>query len=561
MRVWLYYRLSRDEDEELNSLTNQRKIIHDYAVAQGYEIVGESFDDNISGMHFNREGIDKIYNAVERGLVDAIIVKDLSRLGRHRTQTALFIDYLRENNVRVLSATENIDTFNENDDLIIGFKGLVNDFYARDGSRRVRTGYRQKQKEGIVITPPFGYFKDKNTKQVVIVEDAAETIRRIFSLYLSGLGMKAIARKLNEEKRKTPAQIQLELIQKRQPKTYDHIHKKNIWDATMVSRILQEEAYTGTLICHKSERNKINKTFRFTTPEEQFRHEHFLPVIIAKEMWLEVQMLIAQRKTVNVRAGTDRPILRYSGLLRCGDCGRTFVGKRIKLKNSERVEYTCDTYLRYGKGHCSSHVIREELLDELIIRELRGTKRMYQQNWNNLQAVIDRWIPQQSQAAEQIKKLTNRIDGLEEEMEVILMERIRDKTNAERYDRMIQKREDEIESIRKQIKELENLDATLKKRQATLKRDIRMMEDILAEEKISEANLRLLVDKIYITERDGKLDLDIRIKAPFRTHGETYENGEVTKSWAAWNFDDDRLWDIIMEQNMECSEDTLEDCV
>lgn len=156
MRVWLYYRLSRDEDEELNSLTNQRKIIHDYAVAQGYEIVGESFDDNISGMHFNREGIDKIYNAVERGLVDAIIVKDLSRLGRHRTQTALFIDYLRENNVRVLSATENIDTFNENDDLIIGFKGLVNDFYARDGSRRVRTGYRQKQKEGIVITPPFG---------------------------------------------------------------------------------------------------------------------------------------------------------------------------------------------------------------------------------------------------------------------------------------------------------------------------------------------------------------------------------------------------------------------
>jgi len=159
MRVWLYYRLSRDEDEELNSLTNQRKIIYDYAVAQGYDIVGESFDDNVSGMHFNREGIDKIYDAVEQGLVDAIVVKDLSRLGRHRTQTALFIDYLRENNVRVLSATENIDTFNENDDLIIGFKGLVNDFYARDGSRRVRAGYRQKQKDGIVITPPFPCFQ------------------------------------------------------------------------------------------------------------------------------------------------------------------------------------------------------------------------------------------------------------------------------------------------------------------------------------------------------------------------------------------------------------------
>ena len=125
MKVWLYYRLSRDEDDELNSLTNQRKIIYEYAVTNGHEVVGESFDDNVSGMHFNREGIDKIYEVVEAGKIEAIIVKDLSRLGRHRTQTALFIDYLREHDVRVLSATENIDTFNENDDLIIGFKGLV----------------------------------------------------------------------------------------------------------------------------------------------------------------------------------------------------------------------------------------------------------------------------------------------------------------------------------------------------------------------------------------------------------------------------------------------------
>ena len=122
MKVWLYYRLSRDEDKELNSLSNQRNIIYHYAITNGHEVVGESFDDNVSGMHFNRAGIDKIYEVVEAGLIEAIVVKDLSRLGRHRTQTALFIDYLREHNVRVLSATENIDTFNEADDLIIGMK-------------------------------------------------------------------------------------------------------------------------------------------------------------------------------------------------------------------------------------------------------------------------------------------------------------------------------------------------------------------------------------------------------------------------------------------------------
>lgn len=209
MRVWLYYRLSRDEDEELNSLMNQRSIIEGYALSHGHTIVGESFDDNISGMHFNRDGIDQLTEAVDAGLIDAVIVKDLSRLGRHRTQTALYIDYLRQNRVRVLSATENIDTFNEADDLIIGFKGLMNDFYARDGSRRVTTGYRQKQKAGIVITPPFGYFKDKNTNQVEIVPEAAETIHLIFASYLKGVGLKAIARMLNEEKRKTPAQMQI----------------------------------------------------------------------------------------------------------------------------------------------------------------------------------------------------------------------------------------------------------------------------------------------------------------------------------------------------------------
>lgn len=541
MRVWLYYRLSRDEDDELNSLTNQRKIIYDYAVSQGHEIVGESFDDNVSGMHFNREGIDKIYDVVEQGRIDAIIVKDLSRLGRHRTQTALFIDYLREHDVRVLSATENIDSFNENDDLIIGFKGLVNDFYARDGSRRVRTGYRQKQKEGIVITPPFGYFKDKNTKQVIIVEEAAETVRYIFSLYLSGHGMKAIARQLNDEKRKTPAQIQLELLRKRQPHTRDHIRKKNIWDSTMVSRILQDEIYTGTLICHKSERNKINKTFRFTEPEEQFRHEDFLPAIVTKEMWQEVQNLIEQRKAVRVRAGTGHPILRYSGLLRCSDCGRTFVGKRIKLKSGERVEYICDTYLRYGKEHCSSHVIREELLDQLITEELRSATRLYQQNWDRLQTVIDRWIPQQPSVEKKCKSLLSQIDTLEEEMEVILMERIRDKANVERYDRMIQKREAEIASIKKQLAELESLEDTLKTRQAELKRDIRMMDDILAEGNISESNLRLLVEKIYISEHDGKLDVDIHLKAPFRTHVDFYEKGEVVESGASLLYDFDRL--------------------
>jgi len=556
MRAWLYYRLSRDEDEELNSLTNQRKIIYEYAVTQGHEVVGESFDDNVSGMHFNREGIDRIYEAVDAGGMEAVIVKDLSRLGRHRTQTALFIDYLREHDVRVLSATENIDTFNENDDLIIGFKGLVNDFYARDGSRRVRTGYRQRQKEGIVTIAPFGYFKDKNTKKVVIVEEAAETVRMIFLAYTGGSGLKAVARMLNEKQRKTPALMQWELLNKRLPNTQDGILKKYLWDATMVSRILHYESYTGTLICHKSERNKINKTFRVTAPEEQFRHENFLPSIISKELWEQTQCLLSARKRDNVRAGPNKAIHRYSGLLRCRDCGRTFVGKRVKLKNDERVEYICDTYLRYGKEHCASHAVEEATLDRLIEKELRNTKRIYQKNWNALETLIERWTPKESLAGAQIKKLSDQAGQLEEEVEAILMERIRDAANAERYDRMIRKREAEIEVIQKQIAELQNISETIHSRQAKMKRDISLIDNILAEGRISEAHLRMLVERIYVHEENGKLDLEICLKAPFRDHVDTYENGEQTGSDQSMSFDFDRLGAILLEDF--CTEDVTD---
>ena len=551
MKVWLYYRLSRDEDEELNSLSNQRKIIYNYAVGNGHEVVGESFDDNVSGMHFNRAGIDKIYEAVEIGSIEAIVVKDLSRLGRHRTQTALFIDYLREHNVRVLSATENIDTFNENDDLIIGFKGLVNDFYARDGSRRVRTGYRQKQKEGIVTIPPFGYFKDKNTRKVVVVEEAAETVRMIFSAYTSGHGLKAIAKMLNEQKRETPGQIQLKVLRKHLPNTQDGILKKYLWDGRMVGRILQDESYIGTLICHKSERNKINKTFRFTEPDEQFRHEHYFPPIVSRELWEQTQTLLQQRRERNIRAGSNQSILRYSGLLRCQDCGRTFVGKRVRLKSGERVEYRCDTYHRYGKEYCTSHTVEESALDELICKELLATKRMYQANWDAMDKLIERWRPKAASAVTQIKKLKERIDVLEEELEVILMERIRDKSNAERYERMIHKREKEIASAKKQIEDLQNMEAALRDRQTRLKRDISLIDDILKEGRMSEAHLRMLADKIHVHEENGKLSLEICLKAPFRDHVDIYENGQQIESLASLDYDFDRLANILMEDEIE----------
>ena len=296
MRVWLYYRLSRDDDAEQNSLTNQRNILVEYAKARNHEIVGESFDDNVSGMTFDREGIEKIYEQFDKKSIDAVVVKDLSRLGRHRTQTMVFIDELRRHNIRVLSVTENIDSFNEADDLTIGFKGIINDMYCKDTSRRISAGYLQKQREGIVLSVPLGYFKDKNTDEVVIIEEEAEIVRRIYDLYLQGYGLKSIADKLNSEGVKSPLYYQTTKLKKKPMRTAPKITKRFLWNGTTVKRVLTNEFYKGTLVCHKTHTNKIYHTREVLPVEENFVHEDFVPAIISKEKWEQVQTIFLSRK-------------------------------------------------------------------------------------------------------------------------------------------------------------------------------------------------------------------------------------------------------------------------
>lgn len=530
MRAWLYYRLSRDEDEELNSLTNQRSIIAGYAEKNGFTIAGESFDDNVSGMHFDRDGIEKICEAVEQNQIDAVIVKDLSRLGRHRTQTAVFIDYLKKHDVRVISVTENIDTSNENDDLVIGMKQIINDMYAKDASRKIRSTYRQKQKEGIVIIPPFGYFKDKNTRQVVIVEEAADTVRLIFKLYLDGYGFKQIAKKLNADGVHTPAYYQQTLLGKNVPHTWPQISKQQLWISTTIKRILENEFYAGTLICHKTRTDKINKTFRFIPPEEQYRHENAVPAIIDRETWQQAQFLLQKRVKDRVRAAPGQKIHRYTGIIECADCHSVCTARTRKLpQGGRRVEYICNTYHRYGKEYCTTHLIREEVLDDLVYKELLRVKKMAHANWEAIDALAKDWAAQKFNAERQIDRLQERISVLKNEVEQILMERIRDKAHADIYDVMLQKRDEAIQSAEQQINEYRDAQASIEARKESMRPSIDLLDAITSEGSVSDAHLRMFVNKVYLHEQDGKLSVEFVLNADFQTHLDLYnQNGELT---------------------------------
>lgn len=517
MRVWLYARLSRDEDDELNSLTNQQNIIREYAEKNNYTIVGESFDDNVSGMHFNREGINKIYEAVENKLIDAVIVKDMSRLGRHKTQTALFIDYLRENDVKVLSVTENLDTSNENDDLIIGFKGLFNDMYARDISRKVRAGFLQKQKEGLVMIPPMGYFKDKNTGKVIIMDEPANIVRRIFQMYLDGYGLKNIAHKLNDEGHKTPAYYQLKYLDKHQGYNKPEITTRYLWNGTAVKRVLTNEFYCGNLVNHKYMLDKINRQRKTYSVDEQIRHDNAVPAIISKEDFDKVQMLLESKKKGNVRATFSKPYHRYTGLIKCADCGSSFSCKIRKWKDKpDRIEYVCNSYHRYGKEHCSPHRINETTLDEIVYAELLNIKEQAKENFKQIDAKLNLWKRNKSLSQNNIKLLNEQLSQRKSDQQEILLERLRDKERADIYTQMLEKCESDIETLSKRIAELEDMDNTIKKRKAEILNSIEIFNKIIEEGSISDSDLRMLIDKIEISEKDSKLDINIILNGKFK---------------------------------------------
>lgn len=531
MNVWLYARLSRDEDSDMNSLNNQRRILLEYAERNGHTVVGESSDDNISGMHFNRPGIDAIYAAVEEKRIGAVIVKDLSRLGRHRTQTALFIDYLRENDVRVLSATENIDTGNEDDELIIGFKGIVNDVYCRDISKKIRSGYLQKQKDGIVLIPPLGYFKDKNTNEIVIVEEHAEIVRKIFRLYVSGYGIKAIAKQLNDEGIPSPGYYQKKLLGKRLGYNKPEIAHRYLWENTSVKRILQNEFYIGTLVCHQSYTNKINKVRKLLPPEEHYRHENAVPAILSKEIWEQAQFLLTQKPKQNVRASSGKTHHRYAGLIKCGDCGSSFVCRIRRWRDKpERYEYTCNGYHRYGKENCTPHTIHETMLDELIRKELLELKYVAEKTFQGMDKSLRAWMARRPQTAKRIEQLEATLKQRKLDQQEILLERIRDRAHAEVYTEMLTACETDIAELAKQIDELRDMDETVKQRKKDMKKSIDLLDNILKDGHISDTHLRMLVEEIRIFQTDGKLRVVITLNGAFRAHLDFYdENSEMIR--------------------------------
>ena len=508
-RAWLYFRLSRDEDQEQNSLQNQRQILVDYAEKNGYKVVGESFDDNVTGMTFERDGILKIEEAVDKGMIDTVLVKDMSRLGRHRTQTALFLDYLTGNNVNMISVTEGIDSFNENDDLIIGLKQIVNDLYCKDISRKVTAGVRQKQKDkGLIETLPMGYYKDKNNNKVCIDEEAAEIIREIYALYIEGYGMTAIAKKLNARGVRSPEFYMRRRIADWKP----DISKRYLWVQTAIKRILNNELYIGVMVNHKTISNKIRKTKSAVPAEERFRHTNFCEPIIEESVWNQVQYLLKERAENKARAASGRRIHRYCGIIKCAECGASLIAQKRRWNGNEYVEYSCNSNHRYGKKYCTPHRVRESQLDELVMFELTGLHDHILAEADKYDNIVKEWNKKKPLYEQQIKQHETKISGLKREIEELIIDRMNDREHSDLYNKMIADREVQIKELEKKITECRVFDRISKEKHKQLKKTSEVIEDILSEGAITDSQLRMLVRKVKVHQNgDGTLDIEFEM--------------------------------------------------
>ncbi len=368
MKVWLYYRLSRDEDEELNSLNNQRKIIYNFAVSNGHEVVGESFDDNVSGMHFNREGIDKIYEVVEAGKIEAIIVKDLSRLGRNYIEVGkLTEEFFPQYDVRLVAVSDGVDS-DEGDNEFTPFRNIMNEWYAKDISKKRKIVNKMKGNAGIPLSqPPYGYIKNPDDPRFWVIDpEAADVVRRIYDMALEGYGLAEIATALGADGIVNPTYYwRSKGVNRSGSKSTLEPTK---WGHTTVKKILTLQEYCGDVINFKSYSKSYKMKRRIENPEEN--RAIFLNVhepIIDRVTWEKVQAL--QKGTRRKKPTVTQEPSVFSGRLKCPECGGN-LNFHFNQKNHDIKFFSCQNH-NSGLRKCSAtHYIRLDFLEQVVLYEV-----------------------------------------------------------------------------------------------------------------------------------------------------------------------------------------------
>lgn len=374
----LYLRISREDgrEDESNSIASQRKLLTIEAKRLGFTNLLYFVDDGISGTRRDREDFNRMLEELEKGRISTVMVKDLSRLARdHIHADTLIEETFPENDVRLISVSEGLDTANGEDDFT-PFRNLMNEWYARDISKKCKLSYAVRGSSGEPISrPPYGYVKDPgNPKRWVVDEEAAAVVRRIYEMSLSGKGTEQIAAALNAEGILTPLHYWRSKGVNRPGVTSGGPCK---WNASTIVSILSKREYCGDVVNFKTYAKSFKLKKRVPNKQENMAvFENVRESIIERAAWERVQ---GRRGTTRKRKTKDGEKNMFSGLLVCADCGSN-LWYHFNQKNPQIRYFNCSGY-NSRNGTCgSTHYIRVDFLEQVVLQEVRRLTRYARQN-------------------------------------------------------------------------------------------------------------------------------------------------------------------------------------
>lgn len=371
----LYERLSHEDGRENESLSieNQKAYLEEYALRSGFKNLVHRTDDGWSGTRWDRPGFLQVTEDISRGSVGQILIKDMSRLGRDHLRVGLFLEQLREMNVRLIAVAEGIDTAKGEDDFM-PFRNILAEWHARDTSRKIRAIFGARTAAGNHVTGalPYGYLHDPKDRQKWIVdEEAAPVVKRIFRSVIAGKNIAKITEELTAERILTPNAHWKSIGERTSRGAHNADPYK--WSSATVINILKKEEHMGWKVLNKTGTENYKSKQRKPTPENRLVFKDAHPQIIDEETWNIVQRLRGTKRRVYKPDGEPNPL---TGVLYCADCGAKMYHKRGASGRPDHPhhEYVCSGYRHYSKS-CTCHYIRVEVVEQLILDAIRRASR------------------------------------------------------------------------------------------------------------------------------------------------------------------------------------------
>ena len=504
----LYERLSRDDDQqgESNSISNQKKLLEEYADRQGFSNTVHFTDDGISGTCFDRPGFLAMMKEVEAGNVEYLCIKDMSRLGRDYLKVGQIMEILRQRGVRLIAINDGVDSARGDDDFT-PFRNIMNEYYARDTSRKIRSTFQSKGKSGKHLTGTviYGYLWNENRTQWLVDPEAAEVVKRIFAMTIDGFGPYQIAKKLSEEKILIPSAYLAQFGEGvNKNKTFKDVYG---WGASSVVEILKKREYLGHTVNFKTRKHFKDKKSHYVPEDEWTIFENTHEPIIDQPTFDLVQKIRGNVRRYPNGWGEAAPL---TGLLYCADCGgkmyvhRTNNGKRIS-------QYTCSQYSKVpvGKFCTTQHRINEDVVLSLISDMLKAIAEYAKHDRAEFIRVVQE--AQSSQQTIEVRKQRTRLATAKQrvsELEVLLCKIYEDNALGRlpdsRYEMLDAQYAKEQSELTAEISTLEKAVKGYEKHERDADRFIALIDKYENFDTLTVTMLNEFVEKILVHERDRK---------------------------------------------------------